>query len=139
MRDEPRQSNLERTAILDYDREEVKNIVRLVGAGGQADRAWLVAAHAHLAQALRPVYSVNEWQPASATIRKARGSCSQRMACLEAVGRAAGIPSRVRALRVKGSFWYPRFRLVRGFIPRSILLLWPQFFLEKAWVDFDEL
>jgi len=28
---------------------------------------------------------------------------------------------------------------VRWFIPRRILLVWPQFFLQGLWVDFDEL
>jgi len=72
-------------------------------------------------------------------LRDRRGSCSQRMACLEAVARAAGIPTRVRALKVSGTFWYPRFRLLRNLIPRRILLIWPQFFLQGLWVDFDEL
>ncbi len=67
------------------------------------------------------------------------GSCSRRMACLEAIARAAGIPTRVRALHVRGTFWYPRFRFLRNLIPKSILLVWPQFFLEGVWVDFDEL
>jgi hypothetical protein len=89
---------------------------------------------------VRPVYSVvNEWQPVSQTLQKKKGSCSQRMACLEAVSRAAGIPTRVRALYVRGSFWYSRFRLSRWFIPSRILLVWPQFFLQQVWADFDEL
>ncbi len=61
------------------------------------------------------------------------------MACLEAVARAGGIPTRVRALHVKGEFWYPRFRLSCPFIPQRILLVWPQFFLQGMWVDFDEI
>ena len=40
---------------------------------------------------------------------------------------------------MSGRFWYPRFRLFRGFIPSKILLVWPQFLLEGKWVDFDEL
>jgi hypothetical protein len=42
-------------------------------------------------------------------------------------------------LQIKGTFWYPRFRLSRWFIPKGILLVWPQFFLQQTWVDFDEL
>jgi len=61
------------------------------------------------------------------------------MACLESVARAVGIPTRVGALHIKGSFWYPRFQFSRWFIPNRILLVWPQFFLEGMWVDFDEL
>jgi Transglutaminase-like superfamily len=135
----PCSANLKATAILDTGDEEVKKVVHLLVPPSPADRPWLQKAHACLVEKLRPVYSVNEWQPASATLRNGRGSCSQRMACLEAVGRAALVPTRVRALQVKGSFWYPRFRYLRFFIPQSVLLLWPQFFLENKWVDFDEL
>jgi len=42
-------------------------------------------------------------------------------------------------LQVSGRFWYPRFRASRAFIPKRILLVWPQFFFEGTWVDFDEL
>jgi hypothetical protein len=85
------------------------------------------------------VYSVNEWQPVSKTLQKKKGSCSQRMACLEAIARAVGISTRVRALHVSGRFWYPRFWLSRPFIPKHILLVWPQFSLQGTWVDLDEL
>jgi hypothetical protein len=61
------------------------------------------------------------------------------MACLEAAARAAGIPTRVHALAIRGCFWYPRFRISRFLIPKSILLVWPQFYFEYAWVDFAEL
>ena len=40
---------------------------------------------------------------------------------------------------ISGRFWYPRFRVFRTFMPTRILLVWPQFFLEGSWVDFDEL
>jgi len=135
----PGPANLEATPILDIRHEDVTKVVRLLASVEPPNRSWLQKAHTFLVDTLRPVYSINEWQPVSLTIRKACGSCSQRMACLEAVGRAVGIPSRVRALRVKGSFWYPRFRYLRPFIPKTILLLWPQFFVEGKWVDFDEL
>ena len=104
-----------------------------------SSRTFLQKMHLHLVQTLRPVYSVNERQPASTTLRRGRGSCSQRMACLEAAARAVGIPTRVHALAIRGSFWYPRFRLSRFFIPKSILLVWPQFFFENTWADFAEL
>jgi len=106
---------------------------------GESNRAFLQKAHRRLSELVRPVYSVDEWQPVSMTLRKKQGSCSQRMACLEAVARAGGIATRVRALYVRGRFWYPRFRFSRPFIPRRILLVWPQLFLEGIWVDFDEL
>ncbi|HYN14350.1 MAG TPA: transglutaminase domain-containing protein [Terriglobales bacterium] len=134
----PASANLRATAILDIDHKEVRKLAETLEPN-PPDRTFLQKAHLHLVQTLRPVYSVNEWQPASRTLQKGRGSCSQRMACLEAIARAGGIATRVRAFFVKGSFWYPRFRFSRWFIPKSILLVWPQFFLEGLWKDFDEL
>jgi len=132
-------ANLEATTILDIHHDEVQRIAETLGHEAMSDRTRLQKAHALLISQLRPVYSVDEWQPTSKTLRKKRGSCSQRMACLEAVARAMKIPTRVRAIYVKGSFWYPRFRFTRPFIPKRILLVWPQFFVEGAWLDFDEL
>jgi hypothetical protein len=132
-------ANLKPTAILDIDHEQVRGLAKRMLQNGLADLSFLRRSHLHLVRMLSPVYSVTERQRASTTLEKRRGSCSQRMACLEVLARAAGIPTRVRAFRVKGSFWYPRFRLVRSFIPASVLLLWPQFLLQGAWLDFDEL
>lgn len=132
-------ANLKATAILDIDREEVRRLADALVQPGCPDRIFIQRSHLRISQMVRPIYSVDEWQPVSKTLRKKRGSCSQRMACLEAVARAAGIPTRVRALHVKGSFWYPRFLFSRPFIPRRILLVWPQFFLQATWVDFDEI
>lgn len=136
---QPQPENLKPTAILDFERGEVQDLVKSLRQAIAPDRFFLQKAHFHLSQSLLPVYSVNEWQPASKTLRDRRGSCSQRMACLEAVARAAGIPTRVRALQIRRAFWYPRFRLLRNLIPKRILLVWPQFFLQGLWVDFDEL
>jgi hypothetical protein len=133
------QANLKATAILDIDCEEVRTLAESLSQPDQSDRFFVQKAHLRLCQRIRPVFSVDEWQPASRTLCKKKGSCSQRMACLEAVARAGGIPTRVRVLQVKGSFWYPRFRLSRPFIPARILLVWPQFFVTGMWVDFDEL
>lgn len=58
---------------------------------------------------------------------------------LEAIARAVGVPTRVRALFVKGSFCYPRCWFFRWSIPKRTLLLWPQFFPQGMWRDFDEL
>jgi hypothetical protein len=135
----PHPDNLKATFILDIHHEEVKRLAATLAQQGLPDRFRLQKAHLLLVEMLRPVYSVDEWQPTSKTLLRKRGSCSQRMACLEAVARAVDIPTRVRAIHVKGSFWYPRFQLWRGFIPKRILLVWPQFFLEGVWVDFDEL
>jgi hypothetical protein len=135
----PQSANLKGTAILDIDHEEVRSLAKALIQPNVPGRNLLQSAHLRLSEMVRPVYSVDEWQPVSKTLQKKQGSCSQRMACLEAVARAAGIPTRVRALHIKGSFWYPRFRLSRWFIPKRIMLVWPQFFLERMWVDFDEL
>lgn len=127
------------TAILDIQYEEIRNLAASLSRPRQSGLEFLRKAHLHLVQVLRPVYSVNEWQPASLTLRRVRGSCSQRTAVLEAIARAAGIPTRVHAFAVNGSFWYPRFRFTRPFIPKSVLLVWPQFYVGDKWLDFDEL
>jgi len=131
-------ANLAPTPILDHEHPRVRAIADSLAAG--APRSRLREAHRRLQAAVRPVYTLDELQPASVTLAKARGSCSQRIACLEAVARADGVPTRVRALLVSGRFWYPRFgRLLRPFLPRRILLAWPQFHLDGAWTDLDEL
>jgi hypothetical protein len=135
----PTAAQLRATRILDHDRPKVRDLALSLIGSDAANRSFLQKAHLHLVQTMRPVYSVDEWQPVSRTLQKACGSCSQRMACLEAFARAVGIPTRVHAFRIQGRFWYPRFRYVRIFLPNSIRLLWPQFFLEGTWLDFDEL
>ena len=72
----PRPANLEATAILDFGHERVKEVVRSLKPRDGADRSWMQEAHAYLMGVLSPVYTVNERQPASETIRKRRGSCS---------------------------------------------------------------
>ena len=135
----PQSPNLKATAILDIANKAIQRLANTFIEPGQSDRTFLQKAHVCLCQMVRPVYSVNEWQPVSQTLRNKMGSCSQRMACLEAIARIAGIATRVRALHVSGSFWYPRFFFSRHFIPKRILLLWPQFCLQEIWVDLDEL
>jgi hypothetical protein len=132
-------ANLKATAILDTGHDEVQRLAKTLAEPDQPGRAFLQKTHLYLSKTVLPVYSVDEWQPVSTTLRKKQGSCSQRMACLEALARVSGIPTRVRALHVKGRFWYPRFRFSRPFIPTRILLVWPQFSLAGIWVDFDEL
>lgn len=127
------------TPILDFDRAPFPLLAAQLRPAGESPRAVVQAAHRYLMQAVRPVYTVDELVPASRVLARRRGSCSQRMACLEALARASGVATRVRALWVDGRFWYPRFRLARPFIPRRILLTWPQFSLDGCWVDFDEL
>lgn len=135
----PRPANLAATAILDIDCVEVRGLAGALIPAGPTGQPFLQRAHRRLCEILRPVYTVDEWQPVSKTLRAERGSCSQRMACLEGLARASGIPTRVRGLFMSGSFWFPRFQFARSFIPKRVLLAWPQFFLQQAWVDFDEL
>ncbi len=131
--------NLKATPILDHHDAAIRDIAVNLESEHKEPRQLLQAAHRCLVNLVKPVYSLDEFQSASRTIREGKGSCSQRMACLEAVSRACGIPTRSRVLLVSGQFWYPRFRLFRAFIPKSILLVWPQFLLEGIWIDFDEM
>ncbi|MEZ0070960.1 transglutaminase domain-containing protein [Planotetraspora sp. GP83] len=108
-----------------------------MSAGEGRDR--LITAHRLIAARVRPAYAMNETQPISRTLILERGSCSQRLALLEAVSRASGISSRVRGLLVDGRFWYPRFPRLRVLIPRRVILAWPEFLLDDQWVAVSEL
>ncbi|MFG1808495.1 transglutaminase domain-containing protein [Streptomyces sp. NPDC049040] len=124
------------TRILDWDDPRVLSAVRSIGtapaegAGPAAKAAALRRAHRWISAEVRPVYSVTEARPVSRVLRRGSGSCSQRMAVLEAVARAWGVPSRVRGLVVDGSFWYPRFPRLRGLVPGQVILAWPEFRLD---------
>ena len=135
----PNAANLKVTAILDHAEPSICALAAEFRRQHRHDQELLQAGHRFLVESVKPIYTVDELQPASRTLRKRMGSCSQRMACLEAVSRAASVATRARVLRVSGKFWYPRFRGLSAFIPRDILLVWPQFYLDGAWVDFDEL
>ncbi|MFF3724764.1 transglutaminase domain-containing protein [Streptomyces erythrochromogenes] len=128
------------TRILDWRDPRVTALVRELGAAGPAEPAdpadpadpvrqieALHRAHAWIATAVRPVYSVQDERPVSEVLRRGRGSCSQRLAVLEAVARAYGVPTRVRGLLVDGTFWYPRFPRLRRIVPDQVLLAWPEF------------
>ncbi|MGW4799103.1 transglutaminase domain-containing protein [Nonomuraea sp. NPDC004297] len=103
------------TPILDWRHPLVQE---LSAEAHGSERALLTAAHRLITTRVRPVYAMNEKQPASTTLRLGRGSCSQRLALLEAVARARGIPTRVRGLLLDGRFWQPRrnptFRAAQG-------------------------
>lgn len=131
--------NLRPTRILDYTSDRVQAVVRRVNPPVDAARDFLQAGYLLLRNELRPVYTADELQPTSVTLSQGRGSCSQRFACLESLARAAGIATRVRGLWITGRFWNPRFRLAASFIPTQILLAWPQFHLEGAWIGVEEL
>lgn len=135
----PNAANLRATGILDCSEPSISGLATEFRRQHRQGRDLLQAVHRPLVEVVKPVYTLDELQPASHTLRKRMGSCRQRMACLEALSRTAGIATRSRALCVSGRFWYPRFRVLSMFIPRSILLLWPQFYFDGAWVDFDDL
>ncbi|MGI5321006.1 transglutaminase domain-containing protein [Actinomadura nitritigenes] len=121
------------TRILDWDHPRARSVVGSIGVaapdgeGPAAKVAALRHAHRWISEEVRPVYSVEERRPISRVLRLGRGSCSQRMAVLEAVARAWGIPSRVRGLVVDGTFWYPRFPRLRRLVPDQVVLAWPEF------------
>ncbi|HXU35800.1 MAG TPA: transglutaminase domain-containing protein [Blastocatellia bacterium] len=131
--------NLQPTPIMDHNTASIRRIVATLRSRTASPISFLRSAHLDLSGRIKPVYTLDEFQPASATLAKARGSCSQRMACLEALSRANNIATRVHGLWIDGRFWYPRFYVSRPFIPRRILLAWPQFFASDRWIDFDEL
>ncbi|MGI5479282.1 transglutaminase domain-containing protein [Streptomyces lavendofoliae] len=124
------------TRILDWAHPRIRSVVRSIGIPAEEGEgpAAMVAAlrHAHkwISAEVRPVYSVEEVRPVSQVVRLGRGSCSQRMAVLEAVARAWGVPSRVRGLVVDGAFWYPRFPRLRRLVPGQVVLAWPEFRIE---------
>ncbi|BBC35677.1 hypothetical protein SGFS_069710 [Streptomyces graminofaciens] len=126
------------TAILDHGHPLVSAIAARV-QNEATPREALRAAHAVIAREVRPVYSVEDLRRVSRTLRLGRGSCSQRMAALEAVARAVGVRTRVRGLIVDGTFWYPRFPRLKPFVPEQVLLAWPEFRLDRAWVPVGEL
>ncbi|MEO3875275.1 transglutaminase domain-containing protein [Nonomuraea sp. B12E4] len=103
------------------------------------ERSFLITAHQLIAARVRPVYAMNERQSVSTTLRLSRGSCSQRLALLEAVARGRGIATRVRGLLLDGRFWHARFPRLRAPIPRHVVLAWPEFLLEGQWVTASEL
>ncbi|MFE7181974.1 transglutaminase domain-containing protein [Streptomyces erythrochromogenes] len=142
------------TRILDWRDPRVAALVRELGAADPTDPAApadpvrqieaLHRAHAWIAAAVRPVYSVQDERPVSEVLRRGRGSCSQRLAVLEAVARASGVPTRVRGLLVDGTFWYPRFPRLRRIVPDQVLLAWPEFHVGAegacaSWLTVSEL
>ncbi len=128
--------HLAATPILDW---HARSIAELASAIRSEDAtSTLRAAHRAIADRIRPVYALDETQPASQTLGRGRGSCSQRFAVLESVARASGIPTKVRGLSVEGRFWYPRFRVLRMFIPDRVVLAWPSFSVEERWLSASE-
>lgn len=131
--------SLDATPILDHLSLDVADFASLVRVPDATDRSFVQAAHRLITARITAVYALDDLQPASVTISRRRGSCSQRLAVLEAVARWHGIPTRVRGLFVDGSFWYPRFPGLRPFLPKIVMLAWPEFLLDGGWVGAGEL
>ncbi|TMK33380.1 MAG: transglutaminase domain-containing protein [Actinobacteria bacterium] len=129
------------TRILDWQHPRVRALVNTArsAADGEGAAALLRAAHRLIADLVRPAYSVDDARPVSSVLARGRGSCSQRLAILEAVARSSGTATRVRGLVVDGRFWYPRFPRLRILVPDAVLLAWPQFRIDERWVDSSEL
>jgi len=129
------------TAILDHDSAQVRRLVaraRSATTGRDAVDV-LAAAHRIIRDDVRAVYAMNEAVPASRTLRRGSGSCSQRLAILESVARAIGIRTRVRALLIDRSFWLPRFPRIGFALPNRMLLVWPEFRIDDDWRSASEL
>ncbi|MPY65064.1 transglutaminase domain-containing protein, partial [Streptomyces spongiae] len=128
------------TRILDWRHPRITSLTSRVEETRPASPLdALRTAHGIIAREIRPVYSVDDRRRASRTLALGRGSCSQRMAVLEAVARASGVPTRVRGLLVDGSFWYPRFPRLKPLVPEQVLLAWPEFHVGGTWVPVGEL
>lgn len=127
------------TPILDWRHPAVRDLASRLGSAPEDPRGYLLRAHAEIATSLRPVYGVRERQPVSRTLARGRGSCSQRLAVLEAVARAGGIPTRVEGLLVDGRFWHARAGRARHLVPDQVVLAWPEFRFGEQWVSVSEL
>jgi hypothetical protein len=131
--------NVEPTRILDFNSPEFIRFADSIAAEDDSAVGFLRGAHAKISGEIQPVYTVDERQPVSVTIVKERGSCSQRLAVLEALARNRQIATRVRALWLSGQFWSNRFPIARLFIPDRVLLAWPQFFVDGDWHGVEEI
>lgn len=128
------------TRILDHDTPGIVQLVsRAVDLATSTERvAVLQAAHSIIRDEVRPVYALKENTPASRTLARGFGSCSQRLAILESAARGIGVRTRVRALLIDRSFWYHRFPHIGLALPDRILLAWPEFSIE-TWRPASEL
>ena len=127
------------TDILDFDSFEVQQLVNRARQVATAPLEVLEAAHALIRHDVRPVYALDESTPSSRTLRRGKGSCSQRLAILESVARSVGVPTRVRALLIDRSFWYPRFPRIGFLLPNKVMLVWPEFDIDGAWRSASDL
>lgn len=128
---------LKATTILDYNSTTVEKFYDKIKKFDGIE--FLQRAHELISTSIFPVYTIKDLQPVSVTLQKVQGSCSQRMALLEALARKKGIPTSVKGIFLKGDFWFSRFKLTKIFIPGKILIAWSRFFFNNEWIEFDEL
>ncbi len=128
------------TPILDFEKSGIARLVTRSQdlAPSTEPVAVLEAAHSIIRDEVRAVYALEESTPTSRTFARGFGSCSQRLAILESAARAIGVATRVRALLIDRSFWYPRFPRIGLVLPDRILLAWPEFSIEE-WRPASEL
>ncbi|MBO0596307.1 transglutaminase domain-containing protein [Nesterenkonia sp. E16_7] len=128
------------TPILDHRSAATSRLVRRArqSAGTGDPVVVLEAAHSIIRDEVRAVYALQERTPTSRTLSRGFGSCSQRLAILESAARALDVPTRVRALLIDRSFWYPRFPATSFVLPDQILLAWPEFSID-TWKPASEL
>jgi hypothetical protein len=127
------------TKILTTQDAEVQRLAAIAFIPGSSTLDALQAAHGLISKSMRPVYAMNDQQPVAKTVKRNRGSCSQRMAVLEAVARASGVQTRVQGLIIDGSFWYQRFPALKLLIPKEVVLAWPEFLVDGEWLSFSDL
>jgi transglutaminase-like putative cysteine protease len=127
----------EPTRLLDWDSPLLRELTAQVESASSIEM--VQQAHQLIAKNIRPVYAVDDSQPASKALALGRGSCSQRLSVLEAVARSLGIATRVRGLMIDGKFWYPRFPRMRFAVPNAVVLAWPEFLIEDSWVSASEI
>ena len=128
------------TPILDWGNDDVARLYDDIAGGAiQSAQEFLVSAHRSVGARIRAVYGLDDRQPVSVTLSRGRGSCSQRLAVVEALARRHGTATRVRGLVLRGEFWYPRFRHLHAVIPKSVLLAWPEFLVDERWRDISEI
>lgn len=126
------------TPVLDHQSTNVLAIARQAQSAGRGVDL-LRAAHRLIAARIEPIYALQELQPASVTIGRECGSCSQRLAVLEAVARASNIRTRTHGLIIDGRFWQQRFPCASALIPRGVVLAWPEFDLDGTWLSASHL
>jgi hypothetical protein len=126
------------TPILAWRSAQVQELIGLVDANA-TDGEKLRQVHAIVQASIRPVYALDDLQSVAVTARRGRGSCSQRLALVEAAARGMGIATRTHGVFVNGRFWYPRFHRVKPLVPDVIVLAWPEFLMDGAWLEVSDL